>query len=459
MRRSICFVFGLLLACLTITIDAAAEDLTQLDLVTLRKRAESGRLAAQVELAYRALEGKTKDFDENAIYQTFEKGAAGEIPRAFVGLGLCRYYGIGTRADRKQSNADHKQAAELGDLRGMMIHGWVLYSQAKDQSDSDRGLALIQKARDAGSEEASTLLANLDLRRPDNQPGATQKALKTLEHLALEKGNHHAMNNLADYYRKTGKQDLAIKYLRMSADANSTYACVALAEFLMAKKAGGNENEILTLLRKAAARGSNHGRFLLARKLMRRTHLQLPGEDWYQMLLLSHQHGHAQSSFELGAAHQHAPGYTFRDLDWKLAVEFYQAYLDAYKDVPPAMSHQEMHTAIHFICELYFKGGLGLKKDLRKCLETARPYLGICGVATAHAGRVLLHPDTPLGTTRQARIRGYACMLSARKSHYTISDHTLFIMRSRFSFTREEVAEAQKLSDSGFPTPDSKLLP
>lgn len=77
-----------------------------------------------------------------------------------------------------------------------------------------------------------------------------------------------------------------------------------------------------------------------------------------------------------------------------------------------------------------------------------------------YAGNILLHPEAPLGKTREHFIRGYACLLQARQfSPDHMSEDMLFVMRSRHGLTREEVAKAEALVAGRFLNGLNPILP
>lgn len=462
--KRISFLFAILLMRL------AAADLKSLPLEELRQRMSEDDSSALIEMAHRQLAGDVMPFDQDFVLKTFTKGSAAGIARAHSGLADCHMWGVGMRKDTAQVVKLLEMAAEQGDPRGTYRLGWYYYTGMLVARDKSRGLELIRKASGLGWLDADVGLARLAL----TGAGVSQDqntGLSQLQKLAEEKGSSHAAMTLGDFYRGTLDEDakkdlhLAKKYFLLAAEKNHAAALVALGDLALGN--GNKEAEKAAKLeaaawfRKAIARNSGEGMFKLGSIQMRDTVVRQEGEDWYQLLLDADRVGYGPATLRLAQIHNHAPGYFFRDLDWKKSADFYERWM---QENP----HEWYctYTAMEKLLEMYYEGGLGLKRDFGKCLQLAQSHLNDNTWAAAYAGRILLHPDAPLGKTREHFIRGYACLLKSRASWkeqghkiYWLSDEALFVLRSRHGMTRDEVAQAEKLFKEGFPNNQTPLLP
>jgi TPR repeat protein len=435
----------------------SGADLESLSEEELRARAAKDDLPAKIELAHRQLYGRVMPFDQKFVLETFRRGSEAGIARAHTGLANCHRWGVGMAYDDKPLRGLLEKAAEMGDAEGTFQLGTFHLKTATDASEAQRGVELIRKAAGMGWADADAYLANLMLTGgvvpPDKQAG-----LAKLHALAEKNGNAQAAVYLAFHYREVAKDPKnADKFFRIAASQNHAAALIALGDKAMnnggwkGNKAARQEGA--EWYRKAIARNSGEGMRKLAMMQMRDTSVRKKGEDWYQLLLAADRVGHGDATLKLADVNYHAAGYTYRDLDWSKTAHYDRKYLAEWRGT----SHP--HIAIHRLLEMYFEGGLGLDRDFAKCLEIAQPYFDYCDVAAAYAGRILLHPDAPMGKTREHFIRGYACMLKAKSMHNHISDDALFVLRSRHGMTREEVARAEELFRSGFPNPETPLLP
>ncbi len=437
----------------------------------LKVRSAQNDVQAMVELASRIFDGQIMPFDQAFVLKAFTLGAENGFPRAYTGLADCHAMGIGMQRDNTKVAALLQKAADAEDPLGMFRMGVSLFDGDYFPRDREKGLALIRKSSAAGCVNADALLARLALTGlgvPKDRPAA----LAQLKSLAEEKGCADAAVFLGEFHRgtidTTVKKDLGLakKYFLIAAKTNHAAAFNALGDMEMAK--GGWEGkkaprqEGAKWYRQAIARNSAEGMRKLGLMQMRDTLVRKPGEDWYQLLLNADRLFDDTATLKLALINYHAPGYLFRDLDWTKTAHFDQVVV---KNSP---SYQQTHESIHRLLEIYYEGGHGLDRDFVKCLEIAQPHLGDCEMANAYAGRILLHPDLPMGATREHIIRGYACLLKNRliraygesdNGLWRISDEALFVLRSRHAMTREEVARAEQLVRDGFPNSETPLLP
>lgn len=440
----------------------SGADLGSVPEAELRGLVAKKDLPAMIELADRQLFGKIMPFDQAFVLKTFQQGSEAGIARAHSGLALCYMWGVGMRKDLTPTPKLLEMAAKQDDPVGTYRLGLYHYYGTLMPRDQKQGMTLIENAIALGCEDAEVALARLSL-IGDGIPKDQKDGLARLQRLADEKANPQAALILGDFHRginsNEGRKDLALakKYLLMAAEKNHAGAMVALGDMAMSnggwdgKKPAKMEGE--AWYRKAIARNSGDGMLKLAKMQQRDQTARQPGEDWYQLLLDADRVGHGPATQYLAEVNYHAAGYTYRDLDWSKTAYFHHKYIkDDY-------GGGNLHSSLHRLYEIYFEGGLGLDRDYKKCLEIAQPYFDYCDMANAYAGRILLHPDAPLGKTREHFIRGYACMLKAKAMQSHISDDALFVLRSRHGMTREEVSRAEELVRSGFPNPETPLLP
>jgi len=441
----------------------SGSDSQNLTVSELRNRMSKDDLPAMVEMAHRQLIGEVMPFEQEFVLKAFTKGSEAGIARARSGLADCHMWGVGMRRDTSQVMELLEMAAEQGDPLGTYRLGWYCCHGVLLKQDFERGLKLIRKASGLGSLDADAGLARLTL-TGYGVPKDESAGLSQLRSLAEERGSSQAAMILADFYRgkfaEGAKQDpvLATKYLLMAGEKNHAGALVALGDLAMEKS---DRQGAANCYRKAIARNSGEGMYKLGSMQMRDASVRMEGEDWYQLLLAADAVGHGPATLKLAQVNYHAPGYTFRDLDWKKSAGFYERWI---AENPGEWRDQYM--AVEKLLEMYFEGGLGLDRDFNRCIVIAQPQLDYNVWAAAYAGRVLLHQDAPLGNTREHFIRGYACLLKSRvlwkmqqQKIYWLSDEALFVLRSRHGMTREEVARAEELVQQGFPNPRTPLLP
>lgn len=448
----------------------AGDDLGNLALDELRDRISKDDPSAQLEMAERQLAGEVMPLDQDFVLRTFTQGSAKGIARAHSGLADCHMWGVGMRKDTRKVVKLLEMAAEQGDPRGTYRLGWYYDTGLLVTRDQTRGLELIREASRLGWQDADVGLARLAL----TGAGVSQDqsgGLSQLQKLAEEQGSSYAAMTLGDFYRgtidKNAKKDLSLakKYFLLAAEKNHGPAMVALGDLALGngdRETGkAAKQEGADWYRKAIARNSGEGRCKLGSMQMRDTAVRQEGEDWYQLLLDADRVGHGPATLKLAQIHYHAPGYFFRDLDWKKSAGFYERWL-----LENPQESRDPRAAVERLLEMYFEGGLGLERDFGKCIQIAQAYLNDNTWAAAYAGRVLLHPDAPMGKTREHFIRGYACLLKSRAlwktwrhQLYWLSDEALFVLRSRHGMTRDEVARAEELFKEGFPNTRTPLLP
>ncbi|OYV06017.1 MAG: hypothetical protein CFE26_08540 [Verrucomicrobiales bacterium VVV1] len=420
-------------------------------------------LPANVELAARQLDGEVAKMDQAFILESFRRGSEAGIARAHAGLADCHSWGVGMPRNEEPVRRLREMAAKAGDAVGMLRLGEDLISGRGGPRDPQRGIELIRKASALGLKNADASLAIRSL-IGEGLPVDRDTGLKRLHELADTDGNSIAAFFLGQFYRgEFGNQDgknpeLARKYLMLAAEKNHAKAMVILGDMTTEKGgANGKPEPRMTAAdwyRKAVDRNSGEAMFKLGRMQQRDKQARREGEDWFQLLLAAARVGFGEATQYLGELHYHATGYTYRDLDWSKTAHFHEKYLS------DGFGGGNSHISLHRLFEVYFEGGLGLNRDFRKCLEIAQPHLDYCSSACLYAGRVLLHPDSPMGTTREHYIRGYACLLkSATLEASTVDEEVLFVLRSRHGMSREEVARAEALVRGGFPNSEPPLLP
>lgn len=452
-----------------------AADVTKMSNDEVKKLAAKGILDAKIELAYRNYDGKIQPFDHDLIYNTFKEGVAKKHPRAYAGLAFCYSNSIWVQRSDREARNYLKQGYERGDLLATAYYGRYVYYGWGDAADKEEGIKILKQAVKKGSVSAAgdLILPRLPT-EPVAKPGPElEKDLEALKKLAEDDKGTFPAFILGYYYsggkyltaKRNGKNVkvvqklwLAKKYLTMAADRHHSGAMLRMVDIEQKKGNHANKKLIFEMLRKAVARNNNQARMDLARRLQRNLKEEKEGEHWYFLLHDAYNNGNYEAAIRIADVNYHAPGYTFRDLSWATSAKFYEAYIEACQRGEMPRGSASYHHCYHRLCELYFKGGNGLTRDLEKCLELGKKHW-YCPTAQAYIGCALLHPDTPLGETREARIKGYACMLSAQRGGWKISDDTLFVMRSRFNLSRAEVAKAQSMFKEGFPRADTKFLP
>lgn len=433
----------------------------------LRARAATDDLPAEVELAHRQLRGMIMPFDQKFVLETFRRGSEADIASAHTGLALCHSWAVGMPYDNDptQSLLLFEKAAEMGDSEGTYRLGIIYHKTLVRAQGPQRGLDMIRKAAGMGSDDALAYLAECML-TGDGVPQDVQAGLTKLLALEEEKGNRQAAVALAFHYRDRARDPKnADKYFRIAAAKNHTAAFIALGDKVLGSKpweAGkAAKQEGAEWYRKAVARNSAEAMRKLGGLQVRDTTVRKEGEDWYQLWLDADSKGDEIATFKLAEIHYHAPGYFFRDLDWSKSAAFYERYLSR-----NPRDYKNVYLAVDRLLEMYFNGGQGLERDFKKCLVIAQGHLDLNPAASAYAGRILLHPDAPMGKSREHFIRGYACMLRSRAvwkmqraALYWISDDALFVLRSRHGMTQAEVARAEELFRQGYPNPETPILP
>lgn len=436
----------------------------------LRSLVAKDDVPAMVELAFRIHDGEVMPFDVLFVVEAFKRGSEADITRAHVGLALCHRSGLVTPPDPAAVPVLLRKAADRKDPRGTYELGRCYLQGSLLPRDEREGVELIREAGRLGLETADVMLAALAL-TGDGVERNTEQALQQLRHHAVEKGSAFAATCLGFWH--LGKYDdqmkrdpkLAKKYLLMAAEKNHAGAFVALGDMAM-NNGGWNGNkaarqEGAKWYRLGVARYSAEAMRKLGSMQMRDTLVRKEGEDWYQLLLDADRLGDGVAADKLSEIHYHAPGYYFRDLDWKKSAFFGEKALAS-----GDLEWNQAYMTVERLLKLYYEGGMGLERDFGKCLEIAQPHFENNKWAAAYAGRILLHPDAPMGRSREHFIRGYACLLKSRELHriykhtiYPFSDEAMFVFRSRHGMTREEIARAEELFRQGFPNPKTPLLP
>ncbi len=435
----------------------------------------------KVEKAFDIYYGYETPYDGNYIFETFKAGVDVEHPRAMGGLGLCYWRGIKVPSDHKKALFYMEKAKNAEDPLGTCYYGlFVRDGTGGIPKDRDKGREYVEKALKMGYSYAEVHLLQSKIPKYVKKKKTKDEleALKRLEVLVEEDKNAFAAFVLGQYYDGgnhpyytpyNGKTinnfkevEKALHYLKISAEGQYAGAMNRLA--LIAKQGRKGKFEVPKNLgkavywyRKATHRNNTYAQLELADILRRNKNLREDGEDWYKYLLDAYDIGSEKAKIELGLVNFHCPGYSFRDLSWKKTAFYYESFLDNLRERGERWYSME-HWMLEHLCKVYFEGGLGLDRDLKKCLEHCIPYLGESKYATGYAGRVLLHQKAPFQLTRDDLVRGYACILRAQKMGFGIHDDGLFVLRSRHSLSREEVAQAEKMIKNGFPKPGDKLV-
>ncbi len=453
------------LTALLLTAQLTAADLGSLPEAELRARAAKDDLPAMVELAHRQLHGKIMPFDQKYVLETFQRGSEADIARAHTGLALCHSWAVGMALDEKPVQGLLEKAADMGDAEGTFRLGLFSLDSTIQWRDPQLGFKLIRKAAGMGSMDAEAFLAKCAL-TGNGVPKDTQTGLTKLHALAEKEGNTQSAIYLAFHFRDTARDpDNAEKFFRMAAAQNHAAAFIALGDKVLGSKpweAGkAAKLEGSEWYRKAIARNSAEAMRKLGGMQVRDSTVRKPGEDWYQLWLDADSKGDELATFKLAEINYHAPGYFFRDLDWSKSAAFYEQYLSG-----NPQEYRNVYLAVDRLLEMYFNGGQGLERDFNKCLKIAQGHLDLNPAASAYAGRILLHPDAPMGKSRDHFIRGYACMLRSRavwkmqrQNLYWISDEALFVLRSRHGMTQGEVQRAEEMFRQGYPNPETPILP
>ncbi len=443
----------------------------------LREKADTDP-EAMTELAWRVYSGKITPFDHKFIFESFTKAAEAGSARAETGLGLCHKEAIHVKPSSENAVPHFQKAVEMGNLQGMVELGicWI-YGDGVPERNPAKGMALLKRAGDMGHPNGKVQYANYTLKGLGDE-SQRDASLALLKDFADNKGHARAAFFMGHYYRGNEmmrgekKPELARKYFLKAAEGGDKVAMyqMGLDEIAIAWKPGTGAAKQMEAKRKGVlwyrkAMALNHmeAKLKLSKVLSREKSLRLEGENWYAYLVEEADKGYLLALKDLGDINYHAPGYTFRDLDWKLAAECREKIL--------AMSTRQLedgrwtlndegHHALVNLMEIYFEGGLGQDRDIPRCMELAQRYAYMSFEALRYAGSILLHPEAPLGKTREHFIRGYACLLQVRRLSPTyMSEDMLFVMRSRHGITREEVAKAEALLARRFLNGLTPILP
>jgi TPR repeat protein len=429
---------------------------------------------ALTELALRTMEGKAHPYDATFIYESFSKAAEAGVARAEAGLGLCHKYAVNGPINLEEAVKHFRKATELEDPQGMVELGLCLIRGDGLDRDAKAGMKWIEKAAATGYPDAKLELAHYQFLGYSGSQ-LSDAGMEQLMEMADQQGSARAAFLVGFYYNGLGggekKPALAKQYFQKGADGGDYWAMFQMGNLEMAEawKPGINHAKSLEAqrrgvawYRKSMAGGHSGAKVKLAKALSREKSFRKEGENWYAYLVEEADKGQFDALTELGSINNHAPGYTFRDLDWSVSANCYEKLLAMgsrqNKDGSWSISDAG-YSALFFLLDIYYQGGLGQERNLKRCMELASRYAPDSGTAAAFCGRILLHPDAPLGNTRKHFIHGYACMTMAKRCEYKISDKTLFIMRSRHSLTSQEIDEAKALAANGFPDGITPILP
>ena len=444
--------------------------------VELRKQAEKDP-EAMTELAWRVYTGKITPFDHKFIFETFTKAAEAGSARAEVGIGLCHKEAVHVMPSIKNAVPHFQKAVEMGNPQGMVELGicWI-YGDGTPVKDTAKGMELLKRAADMGHPNGKVQYAYFTLNGLGDE-SQREASLELIKDFADNKGHARAAFFMGQYYkgyeimRGEKKPELAKKYFLMAANGGDKMAMyqMGLDEIAIAWKPGTGAAKQMEAKRKGVmwyrkAMALNHleAKLKLSKVLSREKSLRLEGENWYAYLCEEADKGYRVAYKDLAFINYHAPGYAFRDLDWKLSAKCFEEIIKMTttqeEDGSWSLS-TDGHGALVYLMEIYFEGGLGQDRDIPKCMELAARYAHTNYRANSYAARILLHPEAPMGKTREHFIRGYACMIGARRSGHRISDDALFVLRSRHGLTREEVAKAEQLVSQGFPNGITPILP
>lgn len=147
----------MLLCVLLMAMPAGAQ---QTDVKQLKKEAKAGDAQAQLQLGYELLFGKDADKDEKAGFQWVEKAAKGGKKVAEWLLGRCYEHGIGTAVDEQKAfECYEKAAADSVSLAYKSLANIYLYGNKVIAKDAHQAVTYLQKAAEAGSEDAMQSLA------------------------------------------------------------------------------------------------------------------------------------------------------------------------------------------------------------------------------------------------------------------------------------------------------------
>ena len=123
-------------------LEVAANDLSEIDLVEIQKRADNGDAAAMFELVsrYKSARGGVEKDDAKSL-EWLQKSADKDFPSALTNLGLRYFNGDGVEKDETRSFSYMKKAADLGEPRAIGNLGYF-YDIGAGGISKDRQMAL-----------------------------------------------------------------------------------------------------------------------------------------------------------------------------------------------------------------------------------------------------------------------------------------------------------------------------
>lgn len=201
-------------------------------------------------------------------YPSIRKQAAAGDVEAYVRLGMCELWGVGTPASPSAAAASFRRAAEKGHPAGRYWLG-VAYLEGKGVSqDNQAGFELIKKAAEQGMPSARYRLGTLYY-NGTGTPKSLSESLRWVrmaadDGLPLAQGVYGIALRTGEGVRENPSE--AIRYFKRAAEGGVEFAQFALAEmYIEGEGAEENPREALRYLRMAEKEGYVPAIYLLGR--------------------------------------------------------------------------------------------------------------------------------------------------------------------------------------------------
>ena len=413
----------------------------------LKARADQGDLQAKVARAFRCFFDQGDTRDPEVVHAAFLEGMQAGLPDAYAGLALCHLRGFGAPEDAEEAYRLASLSTRLGSAKGYLALGQLAMAARPVLAMQSRTQEYLKKAAELGDLQAKFILATYQFQ----ERGFSRRIVdpKSLEQLA-ELGHEDAIFSLFQYYK--GKDEKkSTRYLKQALDLGVPSALASQAfedprtqDFDTINTPAENR-AALDRYRLAAARGGSEEIFQYGYGLSLHPGLAEDGENWREIMSEAACLGHI-TACDILAWSYYQPKEAGVDPDYAIAEELLLKTLEF-----PKLGRY------HTLGLIYLNGGHGVEKNPERAFKLLGKYADEIPYVYRILGKTLTDWE-PLQGKDTYKIRAYACYLRYQKM-VPEPKEGLFEERTKaLALTAEQIAEAQKLADEGYPTKPEHTL-
>lgn len=409
----------------------------------LEKKAAGGDAHAKAQLAYRMIYSREFEPDRDMIYRLFKESAGKGDSLALAGLAYCHGYAIGCERDMDLEFKYAKASADAGDPQGMYQLSLCYQYGNGVAPDKEMFLRLAEKSAVAGNPWAQYWLAMQGVR----DPARRKKSIGVLEGLA-ERDFPVAIMERAFRKMDAGDDEGAMVDLGRSARMGLAYAMTEYGEALIDD---GNIAEGVEWIMESIERGGHHGPAVLGNMIYGNTHEQAGRKQNIVAGSKSASFHYLDEAYRRGSKDAKLIGALAAHHVWGRGTEKNDAM--AQRLIEEAWQISDMQGITH-ICQLAtFSSIVSFdsdppRKDVARAIAYEKYRQHPSATSVTRMGWYYSLADHK-GTYDP--VRAWAAVLTARSKGYDTQYLKLTVKNLEGKLDAGQIAEATKLSESGFP--------